>query len=730
MTTENLLQLIKTNPDHPFNFLDISDDFTKIRTFNNKEKTIYANKKRSLEVLACEIFSNTYLRDEMSYYIDEENDGEENFRSDLIARLYGDNTGKQNIIEFKEMDSNISAAEYRNQVDNAFSQVKHKYITEKDGDIFVSVVCMDVEKIVNNPINLEKFITMQDHEKMKAHLNKNESQAIFKKFGISIITKKYEAMEDNYSSDRIWFHIPKNCLIEVDYSECDLFDLPQKVSNVKDAIKFPTTSSCYGIKNVRDIKDPATCDQKRNLLLEITSTVAEAFNKNSPSLINKYGKEKDFVFIRDESIVKKYKHKDVQYYSLTTMNGSIVDGQNSIHCFKLILEFLESVFVKKSDEYPKYYEKMENILKKNNISNVHKRTELKKFIENLKITIKTTETSSVDEAMHIAVNKNNTMPVKSNELIISRNSERIYIIGNAILEKSEIILGYPKRQFYGVSNEQKKNHVIDCEFLAKANLVYKEILEDKNFAPDKVFAFKNKMLTSNAKKAITEFCEDFSKPVVDNELITVKKIEERIKDIQNDIESDNKVLAHLRKYDDPEVETYELAIKEKKKLLKENQKQRDIELIKTYEACNVQELINVSNVLLKIRYFIENLSNYIPQDVIDAFKIKKDQSIECYCFVLLVQKVKTIKNIKDDTIRNVVVHFCNNYHHFVKNYPAINITAINHNKNADAITTDTKGNIVYLKDITKDLFDISDKKMAVNGIKNDNVVELEELYTV
>lgn len=726
MTTENLLQFIKTNPDHPFNFLDISDDFTKIRTFNNKEKTIYS-KKRNLEVLACEIFSNTYLRDEMSYYIDEDNEGEENFRSDLIARLYGDNTGKQNIIEFKVMDSNINAAEYRNQVDNAFSQVKHKYITEKDGDIFVSVVCMDVEKIVNNPINLEKFITMQDHEKMKAHLNKNESQAIFKKFGISIMTKKYEAMEDNYSSDQIWFHIPKNCLIEVDYSECDLFDLPQKVSNVKDAIKFPTTSSCYGIKNVRDIKDPATCDQKRNLLLEITSTVAEAFNKNSPSLINKYGKEKDFVFIRDESIVKKYKHKDVQYYSLTTMNGSIVDGQNSIHCFKLILEFLESAFVKKSDEYPKYYEKMEDILKKNNISNAHKRTELKKFIENLKITIKTTETCSVDEAMHIAVNKNNTMPVKANELIISRNSERIYIIGNAILEKSDIILGYPKRQFYGVSNEQKKNHLIDCGFLAKANSVYKEIREDKNFPPDKVFALKNKMIISNAKKSLTEFCEDFSRPVVDNELITVKKIEERIKDIQNDIESDNKVLAHLRKYDDPEVETYETAIKEKKKLLKENQKQRDIELVKTYEACNIQEIINIANVLLKIRYFIENLSNYIPQDVIDTFKIKKDQSIECYCFILLVKKVKSIKNIKDEVIQDVVIDFCNNYHYFVKNYTAINITGINHNKNPEAITTDTKGNIVYLKDITKDLFDISDKKL-VN--EKENIEEIKDLCVV
>lgn len=713
MTTENLLQFIKNNPDHPFNFLEISDDFNKITTFNHKEKTIYAGKRRCFEVLGREIFVNTYLRDEMSYYIDEESDGEDNFRSDLIARLYGDNTGKQNIIEFKAMDANVSAAEYRTQVENAFSQVKNKYITEKDSDIFVSVVCMNVEKIVSDPINLEKFITMQDHEKMKVHLNKNDTQSIFKKFGISIITKKYERIEDDYSNEKIWFHIPKNCLIEVDYAERDLFDLPQKVSNVKHAINFPTTSSCYGIKNVRDIKDPETCDQKKNLLIEIMSTAIEAFNKNSPSLINKYGKEKDFVFIRDESIVKKYKHNDIHYYSLTTMNGSIVDGQNSIHCFKLILEFLDSLSTKKNNDAPKYYEKMEEILKVNNISNSHKRDDLKKFIENLKITIKTTETSSVDEAMHIAVNKNNTMPVKSNELIISRNADRIYIIGNAILEKSNIIMGYPKRQFYGVSESQKKNHVIDCEFLAKTSMVYKEIIKNRNFAADKVFSLKNKMVTVNAKKPITDFCKEYSKEVVDSESILVKKLNERINDIQKDIDTDSRVLEELRRYDDPKVEELELSIKENTKLMKETKKQRDLELVKTYEACNVQELITISTVLIKIRDFVENLNEYVSQDMIDTFKIKKDQTIESYCFILLAKKVRSLKNVKDEVIRDVVIRFCHNYYNFGIKYPAINITGINHNKNPEATTVDRMGTLVYLKDITEELFDISDKKEIV-----------------
>lgn len=729
MKSDNLLKFIKDTPDHPFNFLDISEDFSKITTFNNKEKTIYSNKKRFLEVLAREIFVNTYLRDEKSYYIDEEIDGNENFRSDLIARLYGDNTGKQNIIEFKEMNSNITASEYRTQIENAFSQVKHKYITVKDGDIFVSVVCMDVEKIVNNPMNLEKFITMHDNDKMKTYLNKNETQSVFKNFGISIITKKYEAIEDDYSNEKIWFHIPKNCLIEIDYSECDLFSLPQKVSNVKDAINFPTSSSCYGIKNVRDIKDPETCEQKKNLLIEIMSTAVEAFNKNSPSLINKYGKEKDFVFIRDESIIKNYKHKDIHYYSLTTMNGSIVDGQNSIHCFKIILNFLEDGIGKKNKNFPKYYEKMEEILKSNNISNSHKRADFKKFVENLKITIKTTETSSADEAMHIAINKNNTMPVKPNELIISRNSERIYIIGNAILEKSNIILGYPKRQFYGVSESEKKSNVIDCEFLAKSCMVYKEIVKNRNFAADKVFYLKGRMVTVNAKTALNDFCKEYSKEVIDNNSIIVKKLEERIKDIQKEIESDSKLIEFLRVYEDPKVEMIEKNIKENKKLLKETKKQRDIELVKTYEAKNVQELITISNVLLKIRNIVDNLNKYVPQNMIDDFKIKKDQTIESYCFILLAKNVKSFKNITDDVIRNIVIRFCHNYYEFVKNYPAINITGINHNKNPDATTTNPMGEIVYLRDITEDLFNISEKiidnTLEVIVEKIDDVIKSE-----
>lgn len=47
MTTENLLQLIKTNPEHPFNFLDITENLFDIS--DNKleviKETVEAVKK-------------------------------------------------------------------------------------------------------------------------------------------------------------------------------------------------------------------------------------------------------------------------------------------------------------------------------------------------------------------------------------------------------------------------------------------------------------------------------------------------------------------------------------------------------------------------------------------------------------------------------------------------------------------------------------------------------------
>lgn len=711
----NLLTYIKNQKDHPFNFLEISDDSTKITTLGRKgsqQRVIYSGKKQYLEVLAREIFLNTYLKDEMNYYIEEKIDSDsENYRSDLITKLYGDNTGKQNIIEFKEVNSDISISELRNHIENAFSQVKHKYISERDGDLFVSVVFMDVEKIIKSPINLEKFLTIQDKEKIKDQFNKN-NESIFKKFGISIITKKFEASKNDFSKN-IWFHTPKHCLIEIDHSECDQFDMPQKVANIKDAIKFPTTSSCYGIKNVRDIKDPLTSDQKRNLLLDIMETTVEAFSLNNSSLVHKYGKEKDFVFIRDESIVKKYRHKDVVYYSLTTMNGAIIDGQNSIDCFKIILDFIDNLSTKSSLENPKHYDKMEKKLIKYNIDSEYQRKKLKKFIEDLKITIKTTETDSVDEALQIAVNKNNTMPVSSNELVISRNSERIYIIGNSILEKSDIILGYPKRQYFGVSEIQKETSVIECDFLAKACQVYHEISNNQDFASDKVFSYKQKMVTSNAKKAISEFCEKYSTSIIDDDLIDVKKIDSKIEMTEKDLSELQVKLKTLKENDCSleKIEETEISIDDHKSTLKEYKKQRELASISTYEAINTNELINISNILLRIKWYVKNIESFIPVEITNSLKVSKDNTFVCYCYILLLKnaKLSSIKNkgIKDDIIKDTVIKFFYNYYNFEINYTAINITGINHNNSPDATTTDKNGHVVYLRDISKELFDVS-----------------------
>lgn len=117
----------------------------------------------------------------------------------------------------------------------------------------------------------------------------------------------------------------------------------KKVANIKDAIKFPSSSSSYGIKNVRDIKDPEEDEKKKIFYFLFFKTAIKSFKKNDVSLINKRGKEKDFVYIKKETIINSYTYKDKSFFSLTTLNGAIVDGQNSIDCFRIIIDFINGL---------------------------------------------------------------------------------------------------------------------------------------------------------------------------------------------------------------------------------------------------------------------------------------------------------------------------------------------------------------------------------------------------
>lgn len=718
MESKNLLNVINSNKDHPFSFLTITNDENSIVVKTAKgaqEKLIYTQKKKYLESLGREIFLNTYLREDKDYYIEENIDSIDNkFRSDLSARLLHEDGGKQNIIEFKELKDTTNLSDFKIAVDSAFSQIKNKYILDKDGDIYCTVVIMDVESIINNPKKLELFITLSNRQKMEYKHGKNENLNIFKEYGIYVVTKKYCNDKKDFDNKE-WFHTPKHCLIEVDDRDRDSFNIQQKVANIKDTIKFPTYSFGEGISNVRDIKDPETDTKKLNLLSDILETLIEAFKTNNHNLINKYGKEKDFVFIKDESIIKSVKVRDKTLYSLTTMNGAIVDGQNSIDCFKRVLEHLDNLLLKEVIENKKSLKMIDKILNNHSIVSDDSRFKFKRFIEDAKISIRTTETDNAESAKNIAINKNNTMPVSDNELTISLNSEAIQAISHSLLENSDIILNYPKKQSYGLSDTQIKNCSLGYEELSKAFCVYKEILADNKITASKVFQFNAKLIKKSNHKNISNFCNYFSKKIQSYDSSTISKIDKLIIKRNKELSElkSNKKIAETLNEKGIESEDYDILeinneIKELNNIISELVEQKENESTLYFQTTNINELVNLSDLILKLKNF--DFKSKVSTEEYKAIDLRKS-TVFSLCFIMVLKKLKnkdlSKKKIEDSLIEDVCVRFVKNYSYMKSNYRSVNITVLRNCKTRTAKTFDINENEKNILDISEEVFSVS-----------------------
>lgn len=658
MTQENLLELIAKDTNHAFNnVLKISNDCNKITTFCGKERLVYGPKKAYLEVLGRQIFADTYLENDKPYYLEEEQE-EDGCRSDLLTKLL-QTEQKQNVIEIKVLSSESSMAMFKTEIENAFNQVRIKYLTN-NGDAFVSIVIMDVEKIVKDPINLEKFKTINENNK----INDKKSYSLFKKFGIFIITKKYLKTIENYDEDLTWFDIPKHCLIEVnrEESELDEFKIPQRVANIKDAIRFPTSSSSYGIKNVRDIKDPEEDTEKLELLIDIFKTTLKAFEKNDISIINKRGKEKDFVYIKNETIISSHAYKERSSYAFTTMNGAIVDGQNSIDCFKTILDFLNFQLSDKKSYQPFFYKKLLEIMNIGRTFSERDITELKCFLERVKITIKTTSAENVEEATNIAINKNNTMPVTENELQMSQNMDAIQTISNQMLIDEGYVIGYPKRTDFGISEKYKKEKFVDFSKLANIYQVYRDIMKKNEFELKEIYNLKNKLARKNNKHALDDLIRDFSEisNCEDSEDIqeTNREIQDNKKDASR-IKSDIKLFeSMLDQLADPsefleKIEKFErdlLQLESKERMLKEKRKKQSIV---NYIPKNIDLLADIMEVYLSITNLVLNEVDEIVEDHDVAMQFKKKSSLHKESMIGYVL-IMFLRMSKDKKLRNQI----------------------------------------------------------------------------
>lgn len=655
MSSTNLLELISKNPEHAFhNVLKINSDYTKITTFCGKERVVYTKDKSLLEVLGRQIFVDTYLKDEKSYYLEEEQE-EDGCRSDLLTKIFNTEQ-KQNVIEIKAISSNnISLPSFNTSIDDAFSQVKNKYLNS-NGDAFVSVVLLDVEKIVENPMRLEKFKTASEHNK------RTGGCTLFKKHGVYIITKKYLKSLNNYE-DTTWHDIPKHCIIEVNREEkmLDEFRVPQRVANIKDAILFPTASSSYGIKNVRDVKDPEEDEKKKDLLISIFKTCLKAFEKKDYTLINKRGKEKDFVYIKNETFIHHHEFQQKSIYVLTTMNGAIVDGQNSIDCFKKIMEFLNVKISYDKTECPSYYKKLSEIVNQTRSFSERDYKEFKTFVESIEITIKPTPTESVEDAINIAINKNNTMPVTDDELEMSQNMNAIQIISNDLLLEQDLIIGYPKKSHFGVSELDKKEKYIEFTRLANVYQVFDAIRNKDGFKIKDIYNFKNKITKKNNKSSLFKLIKDFSEEVAPDDSAILKDIEKEISDNRKD-----------KKRIKETIEAYNLALENgfneniQNKLDEANEfliktEERDKIYLNKKRAYSILHFIpkdtkmlaNIMKAYLNVNLVMRNIDKILSdQIIIDYFNKKSDlhkESIMCYALIICFYQTSK-KSFKTDQI--------------------------------------------------------------------------------
>lgn len=545
---ENLLQKI-ANPEHAFNkLIKISEDFTKITTFAGNERVIYSDKGvQFLEALGREIFVQLLLGAQKIYYT-EEYSVEDSNRIDLSSKLLGsDSNIIQNISEFKNAKSNINIKNIELILSQAMEQIYVKYIKDKPQagyDFFVSVVIMDVERLVNKPENIEKYLTVSPEEK------ESEGLKLFEEYGIYVETRKYSEYSKKIENNKRWFELPVYCMFEM-MPLNNIFNESVKIVHLSQAPSLPTASSEFGIKNVRDIKDPAIFSSKRSILTSITETTIKAYFANDRQIIANSGKEKDFMFVEEDSIYHKKVFdqgidKGRVQGVLSTLNGAIVDGQNSIDCFKIILDATKDLIDNGQNykEQESWYVKLKEDIHQKFPTKSDKESFVR-FVESSYIIIKTTQAKNNIEAKEVAIAKNNTMQVGKDELAIANNSDRVSIISQELFKKVELIIYYPKKRNAGISEKMLREKSIGVSELSLYNENANEIVE-KNFIIEHKSIFTTVQQLSNKKNnKIHNFVVNYSYSTESEVSPEEAKSKSKIKEISAELRSRRSNLQEL-----------------------------------------------------------------------------------------------------------------------------------------------------------------------------------------
>lgn len=641
----NLLEIIKNDKDHPFhNQVIISEDYKRIKTFNGRNVVIYGD-KTYLEALAREIIVNVLIKDQKRFYKEEERN-EQNNRIDLVSQCLFDHQ-VQSMIEFKNMDCEQSTNQTDKMLEQAFDQMHSLYIKgqpHQNQDFYTTVIMTDIKKLVNNPLLLERFMTISNDKKLSHGIE------LFKEFGIYIETRKYNSIGSGFiDNSKKWYQIPKHCIFELSPQK-DVFGEKSKICKVKNAIYLPSSSSEFGIKNVRDIKDPEMFTPKRVLVKDILDTLIEAFNLKDKNLLANNGKEKDFVYIENETIIQIRNYEEEKKFAVVTLNGAIVDGQNSLDALKRIVHIVDCVLRNQTLD-TKFEESIAYKVRESGFNNKEVLEQFKQFILESHVLIKTTTCRDVRKARDIAISKNNTMEVTKNELTMSENIEKIQYLSNQVLLKSDYIIGYPKKENFGISKKMLDKNMIMADNVAQYFKNYRHIIKSVVLGTKEIFniiqrlnkedavydlnlltnVFVNEIDVNNKSKGLTKDSAD------------LQALKERIKQInimQKSFKDDLE-----KRFNPSDREYIELKIEElngEEKMLKAEQTILKTKLDNNkptrYVVSDIDVLINLLASICKLREVIakSDFMNNYPKDSI----IHKN-SVHSLLFVLIVYKTKT-----------------------------------------------------------------------------------------
>lgn len=642
------LEKIVSNEKHIFNkLLNINPDKKSICSFAGIDRVVHGEKDY-LELVGRDIIVNTLFGNNKKYYT-EEMMTEENKRSDLLGQV---SKGQyiQNITEFKNesvtkfINKKGDAAEkdFIKTLNSAFNQINDNYIEEKykEEDFFVTVIITDVETLYEDPTRIERFSNTPIVDKIKNPLK------LFIECGLYIETRRFSVIENKILNNKVWYEIPNISIYETN-KNTDESGQRVKISKINDAINFPFSSSQFGIKNVRDVKDPEIFLPKKNLVEMILDTVIIAEENNDLDMIGIQGKEKDFLYIEEDTIFQKIEQPfGNSKFIIISMNGAIVDGQNSIDSFKIIIKVINAKLKKYEMKNNYNYEDLSNfenrlldVISKKYTSESQIR-KLKSFLEDSYIVLKITKVKNVNQARTIAASKNASMLVSKTELAASKNYEKVQAISQYLFNSKNLILDYVKKENLCITKEILEEKGVH---LNEAAIYYKII---KNMKPtafeDTVSALKS-FQEKETPKSIEDLCNYFSindaKPILDK--------------------SNN--------YQDEKIKEKNFLIKSlidrKKDKLKEREYQ--IEAIKNISDCSVIKYIDtiISKIELEIIEF-ENQIKEIDEEISYIKKTKKDSMVdyfkasntkEFYHIISSVLKVRKVVKKNEELINNITL---------------------------------------------------------------------------